>query len=98
MSNKTLTLSIVIPVYNEQGYLKACLDSIAAQADLPDEVIVVDNNSTDDTAKIAKSYKFVRLLREPRHHQSFAQATGFDAARSDIIGDRKSTRLNSSHA
>jgi glycosyltransferase involved in cell wall biosynthesis len=86
MSNKTLTLSIVIPVYNEQSYLKACLDSIAAQAVLPDEVIVVDNNSTDDTGRIAKSYSFVRLLQEPQQHQSYAQATGFNAATSDIIG------------
>ena len=86
MSNKKLTLSIVIPAYNEQRYLKACLDSIAQQIDMPDEVFVVDNNSTDNTAKIAKSYSFVTLLHESNQHQSFAQATGFNAASSDILG------------
>ena len=55
-----LTLSIVIPVFNEQRYIKACLDSIAAQTVKPDEVIVVDNNSTDKTVQIAKKYKFDR--------------------------------------
>jgi glycosyltransferase involved in cell wall biosynthesis len=85
-NNKKLTLSIVIPVYNEQRYLKACLDSIASQIVAPDEVIVVDNNSTDNTVKIAKSYSFVLVLHESRQHQSFAQATGFNAAGSDIIG------------
>ena len=86
MNRKALTLSIVIPVYNEQRYLKACLDSIKRQAVKPDEVIVVDNNSTDRTVEIARSYPFVRLLREARQHQSFAQKTGFDAAKGDIIG------------
>jgi glycosyltransferase involved in cell wall biosynthesis len=86
MTNKMLTLTIVIPVYNEENYLGACLDSIAAQSVMPDEVIVVDNNSTDNTAAIAASYSFVRLIKEPRQHQSFAQKTGFNAATSDIIG------------
>ncbi len=86
MSNKKLTLSIVIPAYNEQRYLKACLDSIARQVEMPDEVFVVDNNSTDNTGKIAKAYSFVTLLHEPNQHQSFAQATGFNAATSDILG------------
>ncbi len=86
MKNKTLTLTIVIPAYNEQDYLKGCLDSIAAQAVMPDEVIVVDNNSSDDTVKIAQAYGFVRVLHESNQHQSFAQKTGFNAARSDVIG------------
>ncbi|HET7827828.1 MAG TPA: glycosyltransferase family 2 protein, partial [Candidatus Saccharimonadales bacterium] len=86
MPSKTLTLSIVIPVYNEENYLPACLEAIAGQSVLPDEVIVVDNNSTDRTAEIARSYPFVRLIKEPNQHQSFAQKTGFNAAKSDIIG------------
>ncbi len=84
--NKSLTLSIVIPVYNEEDYLKACLDSIAAQTVKPSEVIVVDNNSTDKTVEIAKSYSFVRLLTEHRQGVLFARNKGFDAATSDVIG------------
>ncbi|MBX4188906.1 glycosyltransferase [Candidatus Saccharibacteria bacterium] len=86
MTKKSLTLSIVIPVYNEQDYLKACLDSIAAQAVMPDEIIIVDNNSTDRSLQIAARYPFVRIIKEPRQHQSYAQKTGFDAATTDIIG------------
>src|ERR1035437_9021599 len=86
MNIKPLTLAIVIPVYNEEFYLKACLNSIAKQTVAPDEVIVVDNNSTDKSVQIAKSYKFVKLLHEKRQHQVFAQATGFNAIKSDIIG------------
>jgi glycosyltransferase involved in cell wall biosynthesis len=86
MVHKALTLSIVIPACNEERYIKACLDAIAAQTIKPDEVIVVDNNSTDKTIQIAKDYKFVKILHEPRQHQVFAQATGFNAASSDILG------------
>lgn len=86
MPAKSLTLTIVIPVYNEENYLGACLESIEAQDEPPDEVIVVDNNSTDKTVEIAGRYGFVKLLREPRQHQVFAQSMGFDGAKSDILG------------
>lgn len=84
--SKALTLSIIIPAYNEENHLGMCLDSIAAQSVMPDEVIVVDNNSSDKTADIAKTYPFVRLLREPQQGVTFARDTGFNAAQSDIIG------------
>lgn len=83
---KALTLSIVIPAYNEEHHLKACLEAIIAQTEKPDEVIVVDNNSNDATAEIARSYKFVRLLHEPRQGVVFARDCGFNAVKSDLIG------------
>ena len=85
MSKKTLTLSIVIPVYNEQDYLVRCLDAIAKQSQSPDEVIVVDNNSTDSSALIAQSYDFVTLLQEPSQGTTFARNSGFQHATSKII-------------
>ncbi|MEX2007061.1 MAG: glycosyltransferase family A protein [Candidatus Saccharimonadales bacterium] len=86
MKEKPLTLSIVIPAYNEENYIGACLRSIAAQTDEPNEVIVVDNNCSDNTVKIAKSFVFVRVIKEKWQHQSFAQATGFNASSSQILG------------
>jgi len=86
MSNKSLTLSIVIPAYNEQNYLKACLESIAKQSVRPNEVLVVDNNSFDKTAQIARSYDFVRLLAEKRQGIVFARNKGFNSAKGSIIG------------
>jgi glycosyltransferase involved in cell wall biosynthesis len=86
MVSKKLTLSIVIPVFNEEDHLADCLDSIAAQGEAPDEVIVVDNNSIDASVEVAKRYPFVKLLHEPNQHQAFAQKTGFDQAKGEILG------------
>lgn len=81
-----MKVSIVIPVYNEADGLEACLESVAAQSVAPYEVIVVDNNSTDNTAAIAQSFSFVKLLREPKQGVVHARNTGFDAVTGDIIG------------
>lgn len=53
---------------------------------MPDEIIVVDNNSTDDTAAVAAQYSFVRVITQPRQGVVHARNAGFDAARSEIIG------------
>lgn len=82
---KALTLSLIIPVYNEEHYLGACLDAVAAQTVMPDEVIVVDNNSTDKSVEIAKRYPFVRLLRVKKQGVVYARNKGFDAAKSELI-------------
>jgi glycosyltransferase involved in cell wall biosynthesis len=86
MINKKLTLSIVIPVYNEEDHIKACLDSIAKQVEFPEQVIVVDNNSTDRTAVIAASYSFVTVINEKKQGVLAARTKGFNLAKSDIIG------------
>jgi glycosyltransferase involved in cell wall biosynthesis len=86
VNHKRLSVSLVIPAYNEQRHLLLCLEAVASQTMPPDEVIVVDNNSTDDTGKIAKQYSFVTLIREPRQGIVFARNAGFNAATGDIIG------------
>ena len=78
-------ISIVIPVYNEAAYLRGCLEAVALQTTRPYEVIVVDNNSTDRTAAVARSFPFVTLLHEEHQGVLHARTTGFDAARGDVI-------------
>lgn len=46
--------SIIIPTYNQAKYLKACVESIGEHTDLPYEIIIVDNGSTDETAEYLK--------------------------------------------
>ncbi len=79
-------ISIVIPVYNEAERLRDCLEAISRQRQPAYEVIVVDNNSTDDTAEVARDYGFVRLIAEKKQGVTHARTTGFNAAKGDIIG------------
>lgn len=81
-----LRISLVIPAYNEERHLRQCLDAIARQTIAPYEVLLVDNNSTDNTRTIAEAYPFVKVLHEKRQGVVFARACGFEAARGDIIG------------
>lgn len=61
---KNLGISIVIPVLNEEKNIKRCLDSIQKQDYKGGiEVLVVDNGCTDRTIKIAKKYKFVKIIK-----------------------------------
>jgi glycosyltransferase involved in cell wall biosynthesis len=83
---KALTLSIVIPVYNEENYIGRCLEAIQQQTHPPDEVLIIDNNSTDATIDIARQFPFTRVLVEPKQGLFHARQTGMDAARGDIIG------------
>ncbi len=82
---KTLTLSIIIPAYNEENHLRACLEAIKEQTIKPLEVIVVDNNSTDTTCDIAKDYSFVTLLHEKKQGLIPARNKGFNTAKGDLL-------------
>jgi len=85
MSKARLRVSIVIPAYNEECHIKECLDSIAEQTVRPFEVIVVDNNSKDRTAEIARSFSFVTLTREKKQGLIPARNTGLNLAKGDIL-------------
>jgi GT2 family glycosyltransferase len=58
------TISVVIPTYNGIRYIADCLDSLRKQVRKPDEVIVVDDGSTDDTSsQVEENYPEVRCIR-----------------------------------
>ncbi len=79
------TVSVVIPVYNSSGYIARTIESVLAQTHKPDEIIVVDNNSTDGTIEIINQYP-VTLLQENEVQSSYAARNkGIDHARSEII-------------
>lgn len=78
------TVSIIIPCLNDAELLRRCLDSLLAQDTVADEIIVVDNGSTDDSVAVATAAG-VRVVSEPRRGITWATRTGFDAATGDIL-------------
>ena len=85
-----MRLSFVVPAYNEEAYLPACLDSILRQtAAFPGqtEIIVVNNASTDRTREVALSYPDVIVVDEPRKGLTFARQAGFAASSGDLIAN-----------
>lgn len=78
------SLSVVIPCKDDAGPLERCLASLAVQTLAPLEVIVVDNNSTDDSAAVARRWG-ARVVPEPVQGIAAAASTGYDAALGDII-------------
>lgn len=55
-------ISVVMPVYNEENYLSASIESILNQTFTDFEFIIIDDGSTDDSAKIIKSLKILVLF------------------------------------
>ncbi|WP_344293610.1 glycosyltransferase family 2 protein [Agromyces neolithicus] len=80
-----VTISVVVPSHNDAGYVAACLEALAAQTLPADEIIVVDNGSTDTTAEVARAGG-ARLVTEPLRGVWPATAAGFDAATGDLLG------------
>ena len=83
-------VSIVVPVYNVQAYLGACLDSILAQTVKDFEVICVEDCSTDGSLSILQAYSQkdprIRVIRHAKNSGlSAARNTGIDEARGDWV-------------
>lgn len=80
-----MKISVVVPAYNEEKYIGRCLEALEKQSVKPDEIIVVDNNSTDKTVEIAKKFKNVTLLTQKLPGTINARNLGFDSAKYEII-------------
>lgn len=81
-----MLLSVIVPVYNAERYLSECLDSVCGQTSTDFEVLLVDDCSTDSSAKICSSYcdidKRLRYIRRDRNGgTSAARNTGLANAK-----------------
>lgn len=74
-------ISIIIPVYNRQTYIRECIQSIQAQSDPNYEIILIDDGSTDQTLEICKNL----AQNEPRIKLLTAEHSGVSAARNKGI-------------
>jgi len=83
-----LKISLVIITRNRSKLLKRCLESISRQTTLPNEILIVDNNSTDGTMQTALAFAKklpIKCLLEKKIGYSFARNFGAKKASGDII-------------
>ncbi len=79
------TVSVLIASYNCARFLLQCLASLSAQSRQPDEVIVVDDGSEDDTAEVVRRFSGVRYIKVEHQGKSGAFNRAISEARGDIL-------------
>jgi len=82
------TISIIIPVYNVENYVSETLDSVKNQTSLPDEVIVINDGSTDNSFNIIKNYsdlKCFKVFETKNQGLGLTRNYGISLAKSDYI-------------
>ncbi len=85
-----MKVSFIIPAYNEEGILGACLESVQreiAHGRYEAEIIVVNNASTDRTAEIARGFSEVRVVNEQHKGLTHARQAGYRASSGDLIAN-----------
>lgn len=80
-----MTITAIVCAYNEARLLPACLFSLLAQTRPPDEIIVVNNASTDETGAIARAVPGVSVVDEPEKGLVVARETARRIARGDVL-------------
>ncbi len=80
------TISAIVPTYNRAGVIAQAIDSILSQVPAPDEVLVVDDGSTDDTAAVLAQYgDRIRVLTQPNGGAAAARNLGIREARGEWL-------------
>ena len=84
-----MTITLIVPIYNEEFFLPRCLESIEKQTSKPDEVILMNDGSTDGSKKIVEDFakrNGWRIITEMQNvGVSAARNDGITAAKSDWI-------------
>lgn len=88
VANRPPLISVVIPLYNGGLYINEAIDSVFAQTRPPDEVIVVDDGSSDNGPDLVQERARtlpIRLIRQPNAGQSAARNAGVEHAHGDLL-------------
>lgn len=82
MSNNKVDISIIVPVYNTEKYLKKCIDSLVNQTKENIEIILINDGSTDESEKIIKSYKDKRIKYFKNQNSGIGKTRNFGIEKS----------------
>lgn len=77
-------ISVIVPAYNAEKELPGCLNALKNQSLPLDEIIVVDDGSTDQTVQVANQHK-VKVIRQANQGPATARNAGVAAAKGDLI-------------
>ena len=80
-----LKISVIVCAHNEARYLPACLHSVLAQSRVPDQILVINNASTDQTSLVASTIPHVEVVDEPRKGLVVARETGRRHASGEVL-------------
>src|SRR5258708_10107819 len=80
-----LTIATIVCAYNERQLLPGCLHSLLAQTRPPDDILVINNASTDETGAVARAVPGVRVVDEPNKGLVVARETARRATEADIV-------------
>lgn len=84
-----MKISVIIPVYNTEKYLRECLDSVLAQTFTDFEVLVINDGSTDSSGKICDEYaekdSRIKVFHKENGGVSSARNLGLDHAKGEWI-------------
>jgi glycosyltransferase involved in cell wall biosynthesis len=80
-----MSIGVIVCAYNEAPLLPACLYSLRAQTRTPDDILVVNNASADETATVARTVPGVRVVDEPVKGLAVARETARRHAETDIL-------------
>ena len=81
-----IKVSVIIPVYNVEKYLKDCVDSIINQTLKETEIILINDGSTDKSVEILKEYNVKIFNLKENKGASFARNIGIEKACGEYLG------------
>lgn len=85
----TPKISVIVPVYNAERFLRECLDSVVSQDYVAKEVLLIDDGSTDSSGSIcdeyAQRYSFIRVIHKKNGGPSAARNTGIEEASGEWV-------------
>lgn len=83
-------VSVIVPVYNGEKYIKACMDSILAQTLKEIEIVIIDDGSKDNTGQMLKDYAtkyptLIKVITKDNEGQGKARNVGIDIAKGEFL-------------